>query len=308
MPTLLVVDVAATDRVRVSGIAARWQDATIIQAENGKAALQQIEAHMPDLVLTDLHMPEMNGLELVAAVKNDFPNIPIVLMTAQGSEEIAAEALRTGAASYVPKLRLADDLTATLTQVYNSIRTLSGNSRLMHYLSNGSLNFQLPNDRVLIKSCVQQIADMMRCVPLGDESEQLRVSIAIQEAIENAYLHGNLEVTTEAGDDVSLYDSVAQARCRVEPYVHRRINVRVNVDRGGIEVTVRDDGAGFDTSKVGTELDLSSGAGKRGRGFQLIRSTMDEVRFNDAGNEIHLARKAVCVIDDEDDGEIDNDL
>ncbi len=50
----------------------------------------------------------MDGLELVAKVRADFPLIPVVLMTAQGSEEVAVKALQYGAANYVPKLLLSD--------------------------------------------------------------------------------------------------------------------------------------------------------------------------------------------------------
>ena len=48
-------------------------------------------------------MPEINGLQLVAAMREKYPRIPVILMTSQGSEEIAVQALQQGAASYVPK-------------------------------------------------------------------------------------------------------------------------------------------------------------------------------------------------------------
>ena len=91
------------DRRLVGGILEKNPDWTIIYAVNGKEALEEIEKHIPDLVLTDMQMPEMNGLELVTAVKEEYPFIPVLLMTAQGSEEIAVQALRRGAASYVPE-------------------------------------------------------------------------------------------------------------------------------------------------------------------------------------------------------------
>ena len=69
------------------------------------------------MVLTDLNMPEMNGLQLVEAARGDFPAVPVVLMTALGSEEIAVEALQKGAASYVPKRNLAQDIADTLDRV-----------------------------------------------------------------------------------------------------------------------------------------------------------------------------------------------
>src|SRR5689334_3334319 len=68
-------------------------------AGNGLEALAAIERRRPDIVVTDLEMPQMNGLKLVETVKAKYASIPIVLMTAFGSEEIAALALRKGAAS-----------------------------------------------------------------------------------------------------------------------------------------------------------------------------------------------------------------
>ena len=66
-------------------------------AGNGREALAQLAQQRPALVLTDLEMPEMNGLELVREIKQRFVGLPVVLMTAAGSEEIAVQALRAGA-------------------------------------------------------------------------------------------------------------------------------------------------------------------------------------------------------------------
>ena len=238
-------------------------------------------------------MPEMNGLELVSAVKDEFPNIPVILMTALGSEEIAAEALRSGAASYVPKLRLAHDLVSTLDQVYSTSLIAHSQSRLMHYMTETVTAFVLPNDLPLIRVCVNHLLNMLRCLPLGDEAERLRVGIALQEALENACFHGNLEVASEAGDDHSRFPAIAAARCWEEPYLHRRIHVRASISRERAEFVVRDDGHGFDISLINGENEMSKASGKRGRGVTLMRSIMDSVTFNPTGNEVTLVRNAV---------------
>jgi CheY-like chemotaxis protein len=77
-------------------------DIRVVHAGNGRDALEKIKSAPPDLVVTDLVMPEMDGLELVKEVRRTYPTIPVILMTAHGSEEIAAAALKAGAASYVP--------------------------------------------------------------------------------------------------------------------------------------------------------------------------------------------------------------
>src|SRR5215218_3259615 len=86
-------------------------------ARNGREALLALSNTAADLVLTDLKMPEMDGLQLVEAVRVQHPLIPVILMSAHGSEEIAADALQRGAASYVPKRRMARDMVRTVDNV-----------------------------------------------------------------------------------------------------------------------------------------------------------------------------------------------
>ena len=75
-------------------------------ASNGLEALESMEARIPLAVITDLRMPEMDGMQLVKAVRRRFATVPVVLMTAHGSEEIALRALMAGAADYIPKSKL----------------------------------------------------------------------------------------------------------------------------------------------------------------------------------------------------------
>ena len=93
-----------------------------------REALALIQERPPDLVLTDLHMPEMDGLELVVEVRKNFPLVPVILMTAYGSEEIAIQALQKGAASYVPKRNLAQDLAETTENVLSLPRPTATSS------------------------------------------------------------------------------------------------------------------------------------------------------------------------------------
>src|SRR6185436_17732883 len=110
MPTVLVVDDAAVDRKLVGGLLAREAGLKIEFAQSGDEALARLATLTPDVIVTDLVMPGMSGLDLVAQVVDQHPQIPIILMTGKGSEEIAVQALRAGAASYVPKAVLHQHL------------------------------------------------------------------------------------------------------------------------------------------------------------------------------------------------------
>ena len=108
MPTVLVVDDSSVDRSRIGGLLLKSSELNVEYAIHGAEAAQRIAQSPPDLVLTDLIMPEMDGLELVAYVAVHHPQIPVILMTGKGNEETAVRALQAGAASYVPKSMAAD--------------------------------------------------------------------------------------------------------------------------------------------------------------------------------------------------------
>src|SRR5574340_1797592 len=117
MPTILVVDDSAVDRRLVGGLLEEDHELSVEYAIHGREALERIENLVLDLIVTDLVMPEMDGLELVACVRRRFPLIPVILMTSRGSEEIAVRALQQGAASYVPKRSLAPNLLSTVRRM-----------------------------------------------------------------------------------------------------------------------------------------------------------------------------------------------
>lgn len=307
MITVLVVDDALADRALISGLLNRQLECEILEAGDGREALSILEAQNPDLVLTDLNMPEMDGLQLVSAVKENYPRTPVVLMTAQGSEEIAARALRSGAASYVPKHLCAEHLADTVTRILSGARQERLDPHVMHYLREGQVHFTLHNDTTAIESLVTLFQQMLRCLPLGDETERLRVGVAVEAAMLNACFRGNLELSHEKGRDRATLISVARDRIGKTPYRDRRIDVRANIDHDQATFIVRDGGPGFDTSTVLEELDRVPDPENTGRGITLMRTIMDEVRFNESGNEVTLVKRRYEPPEDDEDYDDEDD-
>src|SRR3954468_5856371 len=129
MPTVLVVDDAAVDRKLVGGLLAKVPGLQVQFAANGEEALERLPAIDPDVVVTDLVMPGMSGLELVARVVAAHPGVPIILMTGKGSEDVAVKALRAGAASYVPKGSLHQYLLTTVEDVLEMVNERSSHTQ-----------------------------------------------------------------------------------------------------------------------------------------------------------------------------------
>ena len=293
MATVLVVDDSAVDRRLAGGLLEKQFECAVEYAADGKEALVQMARQPTDVVLTDLQMPQMNGLELVAALKKDYPLVPVILMTAQGSEEIAAEALRQGAASYVPKRNLAQDLLPTVHRILLGSYEDRGHSRLMHHLESSDNVFVLNNDPALINELVNHLQQMLRCLPLSDETERLRVGVAVEEALLNACYHGNLEVTkaqTKAGR-CAQEELVRQRLCE-SPYCNRRIRVTARISRTKATFVIHDQGPGFEVGRLHAGRDLPNDEAGAGRGLSLMRTIMDEVIYNQAGNEVTLIKRA----------------
>src|SRR4051812_12401490 len=123
---ILVVDDSILSQRLAGGLIGSGIGRPVIYAGNGAEALALLEDFEPCVVLTDLKMPLMDGLELVEAIREKHCQIPVVLMTAFGSEAVAVRALKAGAASYVPKASLVTDLVDTLRQI---LTVVEGNQK-----------------------------------------------------------------------------------------------------------------------------------------------------------------------------------
>jgi CheY-like chemotaxis protein/anti-sigma regulatory factor (Ser/Thr protein kinase) len=292
--TILVVDDSAIDRRLASGLLEKEGGYRILLATNGKDALQALKSQPVDLVLTDMQMDEMDGLELVEAVRADYPLTPVILMTALGSEEIAVKALEKGAASYVAKRRLQQDLMEIVRQVIDSSDENRLQSRMMHHLARNEFSFVISNDLSLLHSLVKYLQHTLRCVRLIDEVDRLRVGIAVEEALLNALYHGNLEVSSDLKEqDPSLFEETAQQRCLEEPYRNRRIFIDAIVSRDSARFTIRDEGPGFNPATLPDPCDPENLEKPSGRGILLMRSFMDEIAFNEQGNQVTLVKHGV---------------
>jgi len=292
-PKILIVDDSALEARLAAKILEHHLPVEIIFAQDGLEALECIAAQAPDLVLTDMQMPRMDGLTLSARVRVSFPFIPVILMTAYGSEETALTALREGAASYVPKRHLARDLVDTVRSVLSVSGAESQYRRTLGAWVQTEFRFRLESDVGLIAGLVDHIQQYARVMSAVNEVELIRVGVALHEALSNAIYHGNLELDSELRqEDNDCYYQLAEERRTLEPYCHRHVHVVVRESPHEGRYLVRDEGRGFDPSSVPSDpTDAAHLERPSGRGLFLIRMFMHEVRFNDRGNEITMIHR-----------------
>lgn len=109
-----------------SGIAAVLEgEADIIvvgEATNGKEAVESFRVHRPDVTLMDLQMPVMNGIDAILAIRREFPSARIVILTTYDGDAQAVRALKAGAAGYLLKNMLREELVNTIRSIHSGRR------------------------------------------------------------------------------------------------------------------------------------------------------------------------------------------
>lgn len=289
-PRLLVVDDDATDRAAAARCLGD-DDVEVVEAESADRALELIDAEPPDAVLTDLRMPGMTGLELVEVLRERHPRLPVVLMTSMGNERTAVLALQAGAVSYVPKAELQTQLAETVGNVLEIAAERRGEERLLRHLVANTDEFMLPNDPTLVLPAVNWITATMRRCGFGDETVRNQVGMALSEALSNAMIHGNLELSSELRDrDRAAYDAAIAERRQRPPYTERLVRCTMRLDAAGLEFRVEDQGNGFDYGALPDPTRPENLLRARGRGVFLIRTFMDEVEFTAPGNVVTLRK------------------
>ena len=298
---VLVVEDSPSERDLAARLLGRQTNWDVLFAEHGIDAMSQLEQHDVDLILTDVNMEPMNGLELFQAVKKSYSHIPVVIMTGVGSEEMAVQVLEQGAASYVPKVRMREDLAATANRVLSVASENRAMDELAGRVVRTETTYELDNDLEQITACVKRLqheiepssglsrwSDLRSSITFN-EMERTRICMAIYEALLNAYYHGNLEV--ESNEDHQEFCREVAARRGKSPYCDRRILVQARLAPDEASYVIRDEGPGFNSK---TANDPTTAEGMRrtfGRGIHLMKTVMDEVQFNSTGNEVTLIKR-----------------
>jgi CheY-like chemotaxis protein len=290
-PLVLVVDDAPAKRRKVCGLVERTLGWRTAEAATGRQTLERIANALPNIVLTGLELPDIDGVALVESIRRSHPFVPIVLMTTTANEKTAMKALQAGAASYVPKKEMAEALADSLEQVVAAARAAQNRRRLLSCFTKVEFEFVLDNDPALIPALVAHVQDQLAPLKLCDQNGVIRVGVALEEAILNAMYHGNLEVDSQLRqEDESRFHRLIEERRQTPQYASRRLTVRALLTPEKASFVVCDEGHGFDPNTLPDPTDPANLERVGGRGLLLIRTFMNEVTFNKAGNEITLIK------------------
>lgn len=169
----------------------------IAEAGNGREALQLIEELHPDIALLDITMPDLSGLEVLAESKKNFPDLRVIILTVHDAGEYAMQALRAGAAGYLPKSAAANELQVAIKIVSRGETYVSGEvsrKTLLEY-SKGPNEHSLANLTPRQREILTLIAEGLSTKDIG---HRLNISVKTVES-HRAQLMERLDIHDVAG-------------------------------------------------------------------------------------------------------------
>ena len=185
--SVLVVDDHPILREGVAAVLQRQDDMRLVgEAENGAEAVERFRALKPDVVLMDLQMPGLTGLEAIQAIRAEAPNARIVVLTTYDGDAQAFQAMKAGAAAYLLKSSLREELVDTIRDVH------SGRRRMSPEIA----------EKVAVHSTDERLSEreieIVRLVSEGHSNKQVARTLSISEETVKAHLKsifGKLDVT-----------------------------------------------------------------------------------------------------------------
>lgn len=117
---VLSVDDHPLIREGIAALIVNQKDVRLVaEASNGREAIEQFRSHRPDVTLMDLQMQEMNGIDALIAIRSEFPDARIIVLTTYAGDVLCQRAMRAGAYAYILKGNVRKDLLDTIRAVHS---------------------------------------------------------------------------------------------------------------------------------------------------------------------------------------------
>ncbi len=229
----------------------------VYEASDGIEALARMRQHPVEIVLTDLQMPRMDGVQLLGHLREIDPELPVVVLTGFGTTERCAQALRAGATDFLLKPCEDDDLLAALDEAWEAGRA-NGRAEPFQIRASGRIEMTMPAATKMVSGVVAQVEAFARAA--GYYTRRWGIRRALREALDNAVRHG-----ARGKDD-------------------RDVRIIVTLTDEGLALEIEDPGAGFPLPAAWTDAPLTSAS----HGLELMRCFADRVTWHPPGNRVEM--------------------
>lgn len=294
--TILIVDDEKIIRELLVAMLQEAGNYRLITSTNGKDALEIcLKEPDLDLVFTDLRMPVMGGMELLAELRQKRPDLPVVILTGYGRREDVIESLRLGASNFLLKPQEVDMVYTVASKILRMRHRKKLEKQIYDFFIEEHQFYTIPNDLQYTLPLIDLLTDKLERIGICDDAEMTNVRFALDEALVNAVVHGNLDIESSIKgaslEQMLEFNKIVKERGEKEPYSKRKVMVSRNLTRDFVSFSIEDQGNGFNWRSLPDNLDEMELLSSHGRGLFLIRAFMSTVEFNDKGNRITLLKR-----------------
>lgn len=260
------------------------------EAADGCQAIEFFTLEPAEIVITDVRMPGIDGLELLARIKKIAPETCVVIMTGYGGEDTAIQAIRNGASNYFKKPVNIPEFIYAIGVLADFVRSRREHRFDPRLLERESRTVRIGNDLDAIYPVIRELT--ANAAAFGFDVEATR--IALLEALTNAIEHGSLGISLEekraALREGTLRELYARRACSPAGR-DRTVRIEYELNPARLCYRVTDEGEGFDWRSLPDFANPDNLLAGCGRGIVVMRLSMDEVAFNDRGNEVTLIKR-----------------
>lgn len=150
-------------------LATQTDIALVAEAANGREAIHQFRAHRPDITLMDLQMPGMNGLDALIAIRGEFPEARVIMLTTYTGDVHVLRAMKIGARAYLLKSLLDKELLETIRAVHAGKKTLSAEA-----------SYELA-EHATDDALTQGEVEVLRLIAAGNANKEIAAQLSITE-------------------------------------------------------------------------------------------------------------------------------
>jgi len=249
-----------------------------------------------DLIITDIKLRKMDGIELLRRISNLDEPIPVLIISGHGNVEDAIRALRYGASDYIRKPFDINDVSSSVRTILKRKQEKSIAERFASYLVYGKSVYKIPVDPSIINPIAYHLAKDLVPSGLCNNTTAGNITLALQESLTNAMFHGNLEIPSLIREESGVrgYNIEIEKKKDDERFRNRIVTITYELTCEYAEYIVEDEGPGFDFYSLPDARDPENFFKNSGRGLLLIRIHMDEVGWTGRGNVIRMRKYRVA--------------
>lgn len=260
-------------------------------ATNGEEGLALFKEYKPHIVLTDINMANMNGIELLAAIKKSQPQTIVIMLTAYNSEDYVIEAMRFGANNYLKKPIFRDNIIGLLRKYKNIILSRNTHTKIQSFVKKHSFTMEIGNEMELLPYIINHLIESVDLIFKEDECMGIR--LGLDEIIINAIEHGNLNISyiekTQAIKNNAL-EKLHENRRNSPEHKDKKVTISFELNENYCEWTIKDQGKGFNPSLIPNPILTESTESLHGRGIFITQFQFDEMEYSENGTKVRLRK------------------